>query len=303
MTLFLCLFCTMKGEYYSTYFNIHFMKWNSFCPQTLMCTCVSLLFWCMSTEQQVNWDYFESDIFNHQLSWTHYARCTNKGRSMRTWKIIPFQIVGSIEVSTVFISSFIVWLSWIPKDKVQCRTIRPHPAAFFVDITESDPGVSLSWVKVLYQELHKIIFLQIVNRHQVGSLWPTLEFCISPGQMCSDVLVAASVEVVPEHGTASTQQLHLMMVIWRSHSTQSQTKQEEEQEHVGVRVSVAAAGRGADVMVGESLKSLESQWSAPSDDSENRAETEESPLSFIGLREGVHTVGVVSLVQCVRPSL
>jgi len=166
-----------------------------------------------------------------QLLRTHYARCTNKRISVRTCLIIPFVI--KVGVTTVFLLSFpVVWLSFSPKGEVHCTSIRPHPSAVFVDVTESDPGASLTVVEVLDQASYKLLFFQTVDRHQVGSHWHTVELCISPGHRCGDVLVAAAVEAGPERGTVTS-----LSLLYRRRGAQSQTNQEEEHEHDDVSLS------------------------------------------------------------------
>ena len=70
----------------------------------------------------------------------------------------------------MFISLIVVWLSFMPKGKVDCGSIRPHPSSFYMDVTESDPGGFLRGVKVPDQGCDKIVFFQTVDRHQVGTL-------------------------------------------------------------------------------------------------------------------------------------
>ncbi len=84
----------------------------------------------------------------------------------------PFLICAEVYMNTILIFVGVVWLSRCPTDKLYRTPVRPNPTAFFVDVTESNPGVSLRVVKVLDQNINEVLFLQPVDGHQVGSLLP-----------------------------------------------------------------------------------------------------------------------------------
>ena len=100
--------------------------------------------------------------------------------------------------------TFVVRLFASPHSESNFAPIRPHETALLVNVSESNPGVALSWVKALDQVSDKGVLTRAVDGHQVGTLRQAIQLCISPGHVCSDVLVATPVVAVPVIWTGST---------------------------------------------------------------------------------------------------
>ncbi|KAM3596730.1 uncharacterized protein V6R79_019475 [Siganus canaliculatus] len=92
--------------------------------------------------------------------------------------VIPFPQLVKVDMYTVLFFAIVVWLPATPKLKVDGTTIRPHPSAFLVDVTESNPSEQST--EVLDQGFDKVLFCLTVDRDQVGSLRHTVQLCISP---------------------------------------------------------------------------------------------------------------------------
>lgn len=121
----------------------------------------------------------------------------DKGVTIIAILIIP-PWVKMVSYYTVLTPSAIR-LGWMPGYEVHFGPVRPHPPPLHVDVRQTHPGSSLRRVESLDQDFDELVFCLTVHRDQVCSLSQTVGLSIRPVQWCSDILIAASVKIVPAH--------------------------------------------------------------------------------------------------------
>ena len=91
------------------------------------------------------------------MSYSDVIRSTDERVLVGAERIIPFLFTAPVDGGTVLIP-LIVWLRFTPSSEVHLGAVRPHEAAFFVDIVEPNPCLFAPG-----QVLHQDEFFLTVN--------------------------------------------------------------------------------------------------------------------------------------------